>query len=195
MSLAEGYETHSIEASHDFRVLMNAMSRPGTLQKVTAGTDSVNGLNAGSIVAALTLCDHETTVFVEESDAGAEIREFLSFRCGCLLTEELEQADFAFFGTVPGTDVLERLKIGNSQYPDRSATLIAQVDTMSEGDGLLLEGPGIFNLHALSIPAISSELVEWWTTNNDRFPLGIDMILTTNDAIVGLPRTVKIKER
>ncbi len=194
MAFSSGYESRAVEASHDFRVLMNALSRPGTRQPVPHNTEKVEGLNAGSVVAALTLCDHETTVFLEESDANDKVHDFLTFRCGCTIITDVADADFLFFASFPPPSVLDTLKTGSSQYPDRSATAIIQVDTIEQTGSLNFQGPGILDRHLLGISAIGSDFIDWWAGNNQRFPLGIDAFLTTDDAIVGLPRTVKIGE-
>lgn len=195
MSLSSEFEAHAIEASHDFRLLMNAMARPGSIQAVDGAREPVAGLNNGSVLAALTLCDHETSVFVQTGPHAENVKEFLSFRCGCILTDDLAQADFVFLNAMPDAELLARLKIGNSQYPDRSATAIIEVKSLSEAGNLVLSGPGIKTTHSMKIDPISSDLITWWEKNNERFPLGIDLILTCDDGIAGLPRTVKIKER
>ena len=77
-------------------------------------------------------------------------------------------------------------RIGTSEYPDRSATLIVESADLS-ATGATLTGPGIKTMAGLSLPE-----VEAFRFNRGLFPLGMDFIFTCGDRVAALPRTTEV---
>jgi alpha-D-ribose 1-methylphosphonate 5-triphosphate synthase subunit PhnH len=75
---------------------------------------------------------------------------------------------------------------GTAEYPDRSATLIAEVETLTP-NGATLQGPGIHGQASLSLPEIAP-----FQHNAAQFPLGVDFFFTCGAQIAGLPRSTKV---
>jgi alpha-D-ribose 1-methylphosphonate 5-triphosphate synthase subunit PhnH len=76
--------------------------------------------------------------------------------------------------------------IGTSDYPDRSATLIVECETL-EAAGATLAGPGIKTHAAMSLPE-----TEAFQANHALFPLGLDFIFTSGSQLAALPRSTEV---
>ena len=85
---------------------------------------------------------------------------------------------------------LAAFSVGSAEYPDRSATLITEMESLvCEGsDACRLTGPGIRDFSALCLP--DAALMQ---ANAALFPLGLDFILTSDSSVAALPRSTKIE--
>jgi alpha-D-ribose 1-methylphosphonate 5-triphosphate synthase subunit PhnH len=110
------------------------------------------------------------------------VRAWLAFHAGAHFVTSAE-ARFAFgrWDELP----LDNLPIGTPEYPDRSATLVVEVDEM--GQGHQLTGPGIETEAWLTVPD-----PHFFRANRARFPLGLDVFLACGDRLAALPRTVRV---
>jgi alpha-D-ribose 1-methylphosphonate 5-triphosphate synthase subunit PhnH len=107
------------------------------------------------------------------------------------LVEQAEEASFALIAAPDAMPALDRFAFGSNDYPDRSTTLILQLDSLDEGRELELSGPGIRGTASLRAP-LPANLVSQHETNHVLFPRGIDLVLVAHDAIVAIPRTTRI---
>lgn len=193
-ALKPGFADPPADAARCFRTLLDAMSRPGLVQALSTDLPAAGRLNQASVMTALTLCDHESPVWLDDT-AGDEAIDYIRFHCGAPITRDTSQAAFAFFPDCPEPDVLTGFSIGSPDYPDASATLIIQVDGMSNGkDGVALAGPGIESVHYLAVAGLRDGFWTWLNSSDRTFPLGIDIILAGPDCLAALPRTVRVME-
>jgi alpha-D-ribose 1-methylphosphonate 5-triphosphate synthase subunit PhnH len=88
---------------------------------------------------------------------------------------------------------LDRFDPGTDEYPDRSATVIVQVDTLSGGAGRRLTGPGIESEARLDAPGLPERFWEGLRANHGRFPRGVDVLLTAGSRLAALPRTTAVE--
>jgi alpha-D-ribose 1-methylphosphonate 5-triphosphate synthase subunit PhnH len=86
------------------------------------------------------------------------------------------------------------LDAGTEEEPQDGATLILEVAGLEENAGWRLTGPGIRDFHALRVIGAPPGFVAGWARNRARFPRGVDVILTADDRLAALPRTVRIEE-
>lgn len=180
--LAEGFANPPIDAAKAFRAVMQAMARPGTVQVTTSPAP---GPMQGAMAAVLLcLCDHDTPVWLAPSLDLEEVRDWVRFHTGALLTGRAE-AHFAF-GTWAEMQPLSDFAIGTPQYPDRSATLIVEVSDL--GAAHTLTGPGIEHTARLTVPDPQA-----MRANRALFPLGLDFLFTQGDLLAGLPRTTDVE--
>ena len=192
--VSPGFESPSTDAALSFRAILNAMSRPGKVVNMPVKLPHVDGFSPVSAKIALTLCDHETSVWLDpgfEASAG----DYIAFHCGSRMGGDVGGADFAFFGNCPDAGQLKSLKSGTPDYPDRSATAVIQVSGFGNGTSVRLAGPGIKGSAWLSIEGLEPVFWSWWRQNNLSFPLGVDVIFTTGDAVAALPRTTRLLEQ
>ena len=187
--LVPGFADPVADAQSTFRAVLEAMSRPGRVQRLPAPPAPPAPLlpAAGAVLLALT--DAETPVLL---DAGPDAEEWARFHAGCPIVTDPAEAEFALAtGTPPA---LAALNPGTDEDPHRSATLILQVDGLEEGTGWRLTGPGIEHEHRLHVQGAPPDFLTQWAANRARYPMGVDVILCAGDRIAALPRNTAIKE-
>ncbi|XLM21942.1 phosphonate C-P lyase system protein PhnH, partial [Chromobacterium piscinae] len=88
---------------------------------------------------------------------------------------------------------LMSLKAGSAEYPDRSATLLIEVDgfTQQQVEG---SGPGFAAPRRFGAAGLPASFWAEWQRNHARFPLGVDAVLISDTHVAGLPRSVRIRE-
>lgn len=183
VSMQGGFANAPIDAAVAFRAALDAMSRPGMVHTVD-GAQAPAPLSCAAAVLALTLCDPDTPVWLSTSTDTAEIRDWFRFHTGAPFVNRAE-AMFVFGRweeLLPVTD----FQIGTPEYPDRSATLIVEMDEI--GQGYRLTGPGIRNDATLTVPDVAT-----FQMNAALFPLGLDFILCAGDRLAAVPRTTKVE--
>ncbi len=190
--LRPGFADPTLNAQQVFRRLLEAMAQPGTLSELDCPLEPPRPLAPATAAAALTLFDGDTRVWLDGQARSPEVETFLRFHCGCPLVADPKAADFAIclawpqdFGTFAW---------GEAAYPDRSATLIVQVERLEEGPGLRLSGPGIRETAEVAVSPCPADLAPRWAAMRAEFPLGLDLILTAGRRFCGLPRSLTIAE-
>jgi alpha-D-ribose 1-methylphosphonate 5-triphosphate synthase subunit PhnH len=185
LSLQGGFTDAAPEAARAFRAVLNVMARPGTVETV-AGAHPPAPLSVAAGVVLLTLADPTTPVHLAPSYDLATVRDWITFHTGAPLVAA-GQAVFAL-GYWAGLQPLERFAFGTADYPDRSATLIVEVDALAPATHRLT-GPGIRDVAAMRLPGEAA-----LRRNAGRFPLGMDLILCCGNRLAGLPRTTRAEE-
>jgi alpha-D-ribose 1-methylphosphonate 5-triphosphate synthase subunit PhnH len=165
-----------------FRALMEAMSRPGSLQDVHSW---LGGAAAWRGVLA-TLLDGRTSL--------ADCHDLLDRHDWPLLQARAEQAATADYLLCQGRrPVTMKAKVGTLTCPDQSATVLVQVDTLGHGPDILrLHGPGIKSSKVLQVCGLAPAW-QCWREEHLSFPLGIDMILVDQHALAAIPRTTRVE--
>jgi len=188
-ALAPGFADPVLDAQRCFRALLDAMARPGRVQRIAAPCGAPAPLGPAAAAALLTLTDAGTPVWL---DAGAAVASWLRFHTGCPLAADPGAASFVLACGAPPP--LAALDAGTEEEPHHSTTLILQVAGLAEGEGWRLTGPGIAREHRLAVQGLPSEFMATWEANRMRFPRGVDVILCAGDRLAALPRTVAIGE-
>ncbi|MEO1611005.1 MAG: phosphonate C-P lyase system protein PhnH [Pseudomonadota bacterium] len=183
-SLTGGFADQPIDAAAAFRAAMTAMARPGTIQIAAGGTGPAP-MSAAAATLLLTVADAETPVHLAGAFDAPLIRDWLTFHTSAPIVEA-RHAMFAL-GDWASLQPLDRFAIGVPEYPDRSATLIVEVDELS-ATGARLTGPGIETAAALSLPETAA-----FQANRALFPLGLDFYFCAGDRLAALPRTTTVE--
>lgn len=195
-----GFADPVFDAQAVFKAVMDAMARPGTITPVKPRAVPPAPLAAAAAAIALTLCDHDTPVWLDTRLAeSAAVYSWLGFHTGAPLVDRPARAAFALVADPARLPQLADFAQGTQEYPDRSATIVLQVATLARTvvqgyRTFVLEGPGIRNTATLVASPLPESFIEQWNDNRARFPRGVDLILAAPDAIAGLPRTVRIVE-
>jgi len=182
-TLSGGFKAPPVDSAHAFRAIMEAMARPGQIQKI-AGAQPPAPLSIAAGTVLLTLCDTDTPVYLAGNADTDDARAWLAFHTGAPLTGP-SHAMFA----VGEWDTLMPLggyPVGTPEYPDRSTTLIVECAEL-EASGATLRGPGIKSEAALSLPETRA-----FQSNRALFPLGLDFIFTCGDELAALPRSTEV---
>ena len=126
-----------------FRAVMDAMARPGSIQPVAVLAQPPLPLSAAAAAVALTLCDHDTPVWLDPAlQSAAAVASWLGFHTGAPLANTPADAHFALVADPASLIALENFAQGTQEYPDRSTTLILQVASLASGENLLLARAG-----------------------------------------------------
>jgi alpha-D-ribose 1-methylphosphonate 5-triphosphate synthase subunit PhnH len=196
-AIGGGFADPVFDAQSVFRAVMDAMARPGTIAEVSSLAAPPAPLSGTAVAVALTLCDHDTPLWLDAPLAASEaVRAYLAFHSGAPCTDRPADAAFALVTNAVPLTGLGDFAQGTQEYPDRSTTLILQVETLSNevGSHFTLEGPGIETTAWLSIAPLPPNFIAQWQENRARFPRGVDLILAAPGKIACLPRTVRIVE-
>jgi len=192
-----GDETQSSQSI--FRAALNALSYPGKLTELKHDANPPVDADPITSVLLLALLDSESSLWLSHSLKNTLVSSWLQFHTDCTVTENIEKADFVWIKNLDELPQLIQLQTGTDQYPDRSATCIIEIESLtqkSENGAFLLQGPGIKDKSDLEIKGWSKqECVRWnefWNSNNDLFPCGVDVFLSDGKALVGLPRTTAL---
>ncbi len=183
------YQAAGLDQQRVFRLVLEAMSRPGRLITVDAPEGSETTLNAATVAVARTLLDDSTPVWIDPGLADDTVLEFLRFYCGCPITTDPEEAAFAF--AAGGVLVLDRFSVGDDEFPEASTTVVLQVERLTIGSDVVLAGPGIDGTVGIADPGLPTDFWTQWAVLAPLYPCGIDIILTAGDTLCGLPRTVR----
>lgn len=192
--LPAGFADKVLSAQSTFRSVMDAMARPGSVQRIAAVTGAPDTMMRGTAAIALTLFDHDTPVWLDpRMSETPHIAKWLKFHTSAPVIADPSIASFALIGDPKSLPALDRFAFGSNEYPDRSTTLILQVENLSQGPALELSGPGIDGTAILQALIQPHDLFERLAINVGLFPRGIDVVLVHDDAIVAIPRTTRAR--
>jgi alpha-D-ribose 1-methylphosphonate 5-triphosphate synthase subunit PhnH len=191
--LPAGFADKVLSAQSTFRSVMEAMARPGSVQRVTASVGTPPPMMRGVAAIALTLFDHDTPIWLDEKMSETmEVAKWLKFHSGAPIVADCSICHFALIADAAALPDLDRFSLGSSEYPDRSTTLILQVTSLTQGLAYELRGPGIDGSAVLNATFEPKDLFDRLAINATLFPRGIDIILVADDAIVAIPRTTRL---
>jgi alpha-D-ribose 1-methylphosphonate 5-triphosphate synthase subunit PhnH len=190
--LPAGFADKVLSAQSTFRSVMDAMARPGSVQRIAAAAGKPAAMMRGTAAIALTLFDHDTPVWLDpQMSETLDVAKWLKFHTGVPVVADSSICNFAIVGDARALPALDRFAFGSSEYPDRSTTLILQIDSLTEGPALELRGPGIDGTAVLQAAIQPPDLFERLAINATIFPRGIDVVLVHDDTIVAIPRTTR----
>ena len=191
-ALAYALTDQAFDAQRAFRGLLEAMSRPGKIVSVGGQDKLPPALQPATAAVALCLFDHDTEICMGDGIAGVEVLDFLKFNCGCPMTKSSLTADFAIICAESDLPSVTQFKQGSDAFPDRSATLIVQAPDLETGPAITLTGPGIEHESVLTVAGIADYFWQERREQNGVFPRGVDILFTSGDRIVALPRSTRL---
>ena len=191
--LPAGFADKVLSAQSTFRAVMEAMARPGSVQRVTASVGTPPPMMRGTAAIALTLFDHDTPIWLDDKMSEAsDVARWLKFHSGAPIVADSPICHFALIAEAAALPDLDRFAFGSSEYPDRSTTLIMQVASLTQGPAWELRGPGIDGVAVLNATFEPKDLFDRLAINATLFPRGIDVVLVADNAIAAIPRTTRL---
>jgi alpha-D-ribose 1-methylphosphonate 5-triphosphate synthase subunit PhnH len=191
--LPAGFADKVLSAQSTFRSVMDAMARPGSVQRIVAGAGAPPPMMRGTAAIGLTLFDHDTPIWLDPlMSATSNVAKWLKFHTSAPVVQDSSICSFALIGDASTLPSLDRFSFGSNEYPDRSTTLIIQVESLTEGTSIELRGPGIDGTAIVQAAIQPADLFERLAINQALFPRGIDAVLVADDAIVAIPRTTRL---
>ena len=194
-SYTGGFVDPVFEAQSTFKTVMDCMARPGTIATLSALSAPPSPMGPGAGTVALTLCDHDTPVYLSPALMEAGVQGWLAFQTGSLLTEDRTEAAFAFFEKAAVLPALSTFSMGSQEYPDRSTTIVAEMPDLTGGAEFTLSGPGIDGETTVAPQGLPPHFESMWRENAALYPRGVDLVLVSGADILCLPRTTTITKR
>ena len=181
----------AFQTQRTFRVLMDAMARPGTIRMLQSA-DAPSPLMPATAAVIASIADYETPLWLDAgfSDAPA-VTEWIRLATGARIVQDPREATFALISTTHALPDFGIFAQGSEEYPDCSTTLIVQVARFG-GELMSLTGPGIRDTGSLAVESLPEDFNARWANNRALFPRGVDVILVAGTDIAALPRTVQI---
>ncbi|WP_321844510.1 phosphonate C-P lyase system protein PhnH [Paraburkholderia bannensis] len=200
--LAPGFADPVHDTQAVFRTLLNALSRPGTIDTIETplpaadvGTDTAaDGTpRAGLAVfaALLALADYATPIWLAQPDAA--LAAALRFHADAPLAATPRDAAFAYVHDAATLPSLDAFACGSAESPEQSATVFVRVDALTGGAPLTLSGPGIKTTQPFAPVGLTARFWQERAALAPLFPCGIDFYFVCGDQIVGLPRTTRVE--
>jgi alpha-D-ribose 1-methylphosphonate 5-triphosphate synthase subunit PhnH len=175
-----------------FRTVMSAMAEPGTVSSLQAFSGPPRRMGCAMAAVVLTLCDFETPVWLdEELRNGTDVGDYIRFHTGAKIVGNSSEAAFALVARPVTMPPMSSFSLGTPEFPDRSTTVLIEVDALETGRGWQLTGPGIGCDTRLSAMPLGSEFSGGMRANGKLFPRGIDLILCCGESLTALPRSVR----
>lgn len=159
---------------------------------LSAGISSPAPLSPSAAALLLALTDFETSIWLDGPLAHAkDAADFITFHTGARLARSCVEADFAVIAQPTAMPPLSAFGQGTPEYPDRSTTIILQVERLEE-EGLMLSGPGILDRIRFLATPLPDDFSAQIEGNRHRFPCGVDLIFAATTHIAALPRSVRV---
>jgi alpha-D-ribose 1-methylphosphonate 5-triphosphate synthase subunit PhnH len=206
MNLADitpGFVSPVLASQQTFRAVLQAMSRPGSLQVLPP--QATQGLQAPGISAALnavllTLLDADTALHLGPFSHRDALQNYVRFHTATRLVDDAAQAHEAEFVAITSANAFAHwwsvLNLGMDETPQHSSTLILEVQSLSqkagEPGGLLLRGPGIQDVQRLVVGDVPADFWQARIPTQALFPRGIDLILCCGETVAAIPRSTHI---
>jgi alpha-D-ribose 1-methylphosphonate 5-triphosphate synthase subunit PhnH len=177
------------DAQHSFRLALDALSRPGRIQRLEGAIDGV-ALGAAQARLLLTLTDESTCVWWQH--ASKTLQQWLRFHTGARSTTRTEEADFAVVTQPADMPELARFAAGTAAAPEHSCTLLVEVPSITSGLRVQAHGPGIRDSIEVAVAGLPEGFWAEWQASHAAFPQGVDIFFTCGEMLLGLPRTSRI---
>lgn len=176
-----------------FRALMDAFARPGTIHTLQ-GTGAPAPLATATAAIVQTLVDYETPVWLDQElrDVPA-VADWIRFQSGAPMTTAPSEAAFALIADAHALPDITTFALGSEEYPDRSTTLIVQIERF-DGTPFTLSGPGIKGQRNVRAAPLPDDFARHLRANRDVFPRGVDLVLVAGDLIMALPRSIRVSQ-
>jgi len=192
MNIGSGFAATVLDSQAVFRRALHALSRPGEIVQIDCSAGLPSCLHAAAGALLLVLLDQDTRVWFTPSIDDQAI-SYLRFHTGCVLVERQTDADVAVVGAAHDLPPLASFALGTEEYPERSATVVVQVETLTTDAGWTLQGPGIARQASLAAGGLDEVFVREWRAVQRFFPRGMDLFLACGARLAGLPRTTRIE--
>ncbi|MDP4823031.1 MAG: phosphonate C-P lyase system protein PhnH [Aestuariivirgaceae bacterium] len=183
----------AIASAEAFRVILDAMARPGRISNLGDVQDMLPLVNSTWTVL-LTLCDHATGVFLPADYAASSVISALQFHAGARIVADPAQAAFVLAKASDATALLAACDMGSPEYPDRSATLIIQCNELNH-NGVTLSGPGIQTTQGFGAVGMDAGFWQALSERRQYYPRGTDLFFTAPGQISAIPRSTRIEVR
>jgi len=192
-ALVRGFSDPVHDAQASFRVLLDALARPGAIGAIDVALDddALRQWPAAAFAAMLTLVDFSTPVWLQRHDEA--LAQAIRFHTGAPLATESREAAFAYIDDGTAMPSLDAFSLGAPETPQNSATLLIRVEAFDGGRPLTLSGPGIQSSAGLAPIGLAPTFWHERSALEAQAPCGIDCYLVCGRSVAGIPRTTRVE--
>jgi alpha-D-ribose 1-methylphosphonate 5-triphosphate synthase subunit PhnH len=192
-TLVRGFTDPVHDAQRCFRVLLDALARPGELRSIDVelDPDAQRQWPAAAFAALLTLGDFSTPVWLQRRDEA--LAQAVRFHTGAPLADTSTEAAFAYIAESAAAPAPDAFSLGTPEAPQASATLLIRVDAFEGGRPLTLTGPGIRTSASIAPAGIADSFWQGRAALAGQAPCGIDCYLVCERSVIGIPRTTRVE--
>lgn len=192
-SYTGGFSEPVFDAQATFRAVLDAFARPGLIVPLAARTSPPKPLSPLAADILCALADQDTSIYLGPTlGASKAVADWLRFQTGAATAADPGSAAFAVATDAKSLPSLSQFAQGSADYPDRSATIILPLASLSGGDAVTLSGPGIDGERLFSPKGVPTGFWQQAIANHAQYPRGLDLLFVSADAIAALPRSTTI---
>lgn len=186
-ALEGGFAQAPQQAAAGFRAALSALARPGRIETIEGATGPAP-MSVAAATLVLTLVDAETPIYLGAGHDSPAVRQWIAFHTGAPIVPAA-RAHEAMFALGHWEDLmpLGQFAHGTAEYPDRSATLIVEVEAHAPPTHHLT-GPGIEISAEMRLPSGID------ARRDMAFPLGVDFYFSAGHHITALPRSTRVED-
>lgn len=188
-----GFSDPVHDSQRSFRCVLDALCRPGRIVSMPIPLAPPPELSISQCAILLSLADQDTPVWLPAALRTGQAAHYLRFHCGCPLTDDLAEAHFAVLDGLAQLPAHSALRLGKPAFPDRSTTLIVEVNELAASGPIRLTGPGIPDARSISVGGWTRHTTGFLQQNRAAFPQGVDLLLTNGAELMGLPRSTIVE--
>lgn len=192
-ALHGGFADPVFDSQSVFRSVLTALCRPGQVVECVASVTAPSPLVTAAAAILATLADDTTPVWLDAALSRGAVPAWVGFHTGARIVSAPEEATLALVGDALAMPAFAGFAQGSAEYPDRSATLVVQVESLDGGPELVLKGPGIRDLAGIAPHPLPDDFVDRMQANRALFPRGVDLFLVAGCRVLGLPRSTRVE--
>lgn len=189
--LSAGFTNPVFDSQAVFRSCLSAQSYVGQPQTVLPDFSCPTAIMPATAAMALTLLDFETPVAMLGFPPA--VVDWIVFHTQAPVVP-MAQASFVLVSQDTPLPDMAACHLGNDLYPEQGATIIKEVINFSDGEPLLLSGPGLLEPLTLRLPLADNGFVRQRMANYLRFPSGVDLFFCSGQQLLALPRSTKVEQ-
>ncbi|MCQ8186904.1 phosphonate C-P lyase system protein PhnH [Streptomyces rugosispiralis] len=188
-----GFADPPTEGQRVFRAILDALAHPGRSYRIAGPAQAPEALGTGLAAVALTLFDEEVSVWLHRTAAeNPDVTSYLAFHTGARVATGHGSANFVL-ATPDTLPALDELALGTDDAPHQSATVVLDARTPGVGARFTATGPGIDGQAEIEAPWAPAGFLAAWTRNGALFPRGVDLLVASDDRVLALPRTTRLR--
>lgn len=176
-----------------FRTALAALAEPGSVHVLPVEAPARGTLASGTVALCRALVDGDTPVWLDEAAASEWALSYLSFHCGLRRSRDASAVAFAVVADARACPPLTSFCAGTPDYPDRSTTILLQVDDIDSAGAVRLAGPGIESVRSFAATPLGADFWRQVRVNGARYPLGVDIFFIAGRRIAALPRSTRVE--
>jgi alpha-D-ribose 1-methylphosphonate 5-triphosphate synthase subunit PhnH len=185
-----GFVDPVLDAQRTFRCVLDAFAKPAHPTSLNVALE-YPGLPPAAICVLLCLVDIDTPVWLDPT-LDASLGDYLRFHTGARTVVSPSDANFAVVASPDRLAPLSRFGQGTAISPELSTTVVVIVDGFDRGFAATLDGPGFERPRSLAPDGFTASTWQELSHNHRLFPVGVDILLASQSAVVGLPRSTRI---